>query len=473
MIGLFYCLISSQLSAGNIIVSDYEALKLAISKASSGDSILMRNGTYEIADQGVVVSVENITIKSLSGNRDSVILRGSGMFGSQIQHGFWVNADKVSINGITVKEVRNHCIQTNSNIDSLHVRNCVLADAGEQLFKVPSGGSDLPSEGGIVEHCLFEYTAGIGPQYYIGGIDCHFAIDWIVRNNIFKSIRSPELTIAEHAIHFWSDSKNNLVEKNLIINCDRGIGFGLGTSGNTGGIIRNNMIYHDETKGDVGIGLETSPDTEVYNNTIYFENDYFNAIEYRFSETHNVYIANNLTNRQIASRNGAQGTVENNNANAVSGWFTDTGEGDLHLSRNTLSGVIDRGATVTGLVDDFDGDPRPQGAGIDIGADEFFVSTDLTSKPLNNTPSQFFLYQNYPNPFNPYTTIAFDLPEHSDVVLKIYNLLGETAAILADRSLPAGKYTFHWEPKGLSSGVYVYVIQANNFRAKRKMVLVK
>ena len=88
-------------------------------------------------------------------------------------------------------------------------------------------------------------------------------------------------------------------------------------------------------------------------------------------------------------------------------------------------------------------------------------------------PDKFVLYQNYPNPFNPYSTIAFDLPEHGDVTLKIYNLLGENVATLVDHSLPAGKYKFRWEPNGLSSGVYVYVIQANNFRSKRKMVLVK
>ena len=66
--------------------------------------------------------------------------------------------------------------------------------------------------------------------------------------------------------------------------------------------------YTGEGFADVGIGVESAPQAQIYNNTIYQEHGYPNAIEYRFPQTAGVLIANNLTNRAITSREGASGT---------------------------------------------------------------------------------------------------------------------------------------------------------------------
>ncbi|MGH8324034.1 MAG: hypothetical protein ACRETD_09600, partial [Steroidobacteraceae bacterium] len=232
---------------------------------------------------------------------------------------------------------------------------------------------------------LFEYTAGVGPEYYIGGIDIHAGKNWIVRRNTFRSIISPNTAVAEFAIHVWDTSANALVERNLIINCDRAIGFGLDTRGNTGGIIRNNMIYHDANMGqfaDVSIDLETSPGTQVYNNTIFTNHAYPHSIEYRWSATNGVLIANNLANRPVSARDGATGTAGSNVENAVASWFVDTTAGDLHLA-SAVAGVVDAGQPVTGLVDDFDGHHRPVGNGFDIGAHEWGSGGLQPSPPTN------------------------------------------------------------------------------------------
>jgi hypothetical protein len=347
----------------------------AAASLSPGDTLLLRDNTYTIPSYAIVIRTDRVVIGGLSGSREKVIVAGAGMNGG-IDHGFWVSADHVTIRDMTIQSVRYHCIQTDVNTDSIKVINCILRDGGEQLLKVPYSASEpSPSEAGLVEGCLFDFTAGIAARGYTGGIDCHYAKNWIVRNNIFKNIRSPEDAPAEHAVHFWTNSENTLVENNVIVDCDRGIGFGLGDVAHRGGVIRNNMIYHRAIGGndraDVGIGLETCDSARVYNNTIYFENDYPNAIEYRFAATTGVLIANNLTNKTIRGRDNAAAALSANVATAQAGWFRSLSSGDLHLVTGSIAAVIDQGIPVDGLTCDIDGDIRPRGGGIDIGADEY------------------------------------------------------------------------------------------------------
>lgn len=369
---LVFCTI---LWAKEITVTTFEELKQATDNASPHDTILLADGTYNITGTwAITIKVDNVTIRSKSKNREMVIINGRGMKADQ-HHGFWISGNGVTIQDISIQNVRNHCIQTDIDTDNLHVKNCILQNAGEQILKIPKGDATSPSENGIVEQCLFTYTAGIGPQFYIGGVDCHFGKNWIIRDNVFSNIRSPEDKIAEHAVHFWSNSEGTIVERNKIIDCDRGIGFGLGSSQHHGGIIRNNMIYHRKfdghDKGDVGIALESSPNTKVYNNTIYFEHAYPNAIEYRFDVTKNVHIANNLLNKIIKKRNNASGNIENNITNSDNKWFKDVAKGDLHLASEDILSVIDKGFSLKEIRDDFDKAKRKDK--IDIGADEFGV----------------------------------------------------------------------------------------------------
>jgi len=88
-------------------------------------------------------------------------------------------------------------------------------------------------------------------------------------------------------------------------------------------------------------------------------------------------------------------------------------------------------------------------------------------------PKTYALYQNYPNPFNPYTVIKFDLPKNTNVKVVVFNSLGKTVATIINEPLSPGKYQYIWKPENLSSGLYFYTIQAENFRSVKKMLLVK
>jgi len=357
----------------SVVVSSVSALMTAIENANNGSkkTILIEDGTYTLGNM-LWVSADGVTVRGRSGNREAVILQGDGMTGS-VSHIFNVAGDDFTVRDLTLRRVANHAIQLQVNVDGFTVDNAHFLDTGEQMLKVAydAGNMSASSDGGLVENSLFEYSAGRGPQYYIGGVDAHNAKNWIVRDNVFKNIKSPSDDIAEFAIHFWSESANTLVERNTIVNCDRGIGFGLGDRGHVGGTIRNNMIYHDGSEGfaDVQIGLEDARNSQVYNNTIFMANSYQNAIEYRFESTTGVQIYNNLTNRAITARDGASGTVASNITNAQAGWFVSPSSGNLHLS-SSVSSVVDQGRNISGLTNDFDGELRPRGSGIDVGADE-------------------------------------------------------------------------------------------------------
>lgn len=85
----------------------------------------------------------------------------------------------------------------------------------------------------------------------------------------------------------------------------------------------------------------------------------------------------------------------------------------------------------------------------------------------------FALHQNYPNPFNPGTVIRFDLPEASDVRMEVYNTIGQRVAILANGRYEAGSHTVLFDATTLSSGVYVYRIQAGTFVKSQQMTLIR
>ena len=88
-------------------------------------------------------------------------------------------------------------------------------------------------------------------------------------------------------------------------------------------------------------------------------------------------------------------------------------------------------------------------------------------------PEKIALSQNYPNPFNPYTLINFDLPENSQVSLKVYDMLGREVAILVNGPIKAGYHKVTFDAKNLASGMYIYRLIASNTIVTRKLTIIK
>ncbi|MCH8496526.1 MAG: T9SS type A sorting domain-containing protein, partial [Balneolales bacterium] len=88
-------------------------------------------------------------------------------------------------------------------------------------------------------------------------------------------------------------------------------------------------------------------------------------------------------------------------------------------------------------------------------------------------PSEVSISQNYPNPFNPTTNISYQLPENTQVRLAVFNTLGQQVAVLVDGVMSAGSHTVTFDASGLSSGVYIYRIEAAGQVVSKRMTLVK
>jgi hypothetical protein len=104
--------------------------------------------------------------------------------------------------------------------------------------------------------------------------------------------------------------------------------------------------------------------------------------------------------------------------------------------------------------------------------DEFADITDV-EKTNETIPNEYALTQNFPNPFNPTTQINYSIPKSSFVSLKVFNELGQEIATLYSGEQVAGNYTVTFDASKLSSGVYFYRFQANDFLSVKKMILIK
>jgi hypothetical protein len=88
-------------------------------------------------------------------------------------------------------------------------------------------------------------------------------------------------------------------------------------------------------------------------------------------------------------------------------------------------------------------------------------------------PNEYQLLKNYPNPFNPITTICYDLPRNSVVILAVYDLLGRRIVELVNQHQTAGKHEIKFNPQNLSTGVYIYQLTADKFVDRKKMMYLK
>ena len=374
-------------------VSTEPQLQTAMGNLQPGDTIVIANGTYNLTSTLYINGKDNVTIRGNSGC-DNVILVGKGMDNSNygnVPLGIWSNSNNTTVAHLTIRDTWDNELIFNPGAQSPHVYSVKLLNAGSQFIKSnpTDGPNGIGVNNGVVEYSWLEYTngppatdhgAGVG---YTNGISAHAADNWIIRGNVFKNFHTPDTAdyLWNPAVLMWNHSTNTLTERNTFINVDRAIAYGLQNTSppdHQGGTIRNNFVYLQpglmsasrKSSSDGSIIVWGSPDTKVYHNTVLANANIFYSIEFRFAVTTNGEARNNLADLPIHLRDSASAAMSGNLVTANSGMFVNPASANLHLL-STATSAIDQAPVLAAVSDDFDGEVRPQGAGYDIGADEF------------------------------------------------------------------------------------------------------
>lgn len=369
----------------------------AIASAPSGRTILLRDGTYDVSGASYIVfSTPGVTLRSQSGDPSAVVIDGGYAIGEVLS----IAASNITIAELTVQRPLYHPIHVTGAPDADTTGTLIYRvraiDPGEQAIKINASTEGFYSDDGTVACSHLELTDAGRPMVsgcYTGGIDAHHSWGWEIRDNHIEGFWC-EAGLSEHAVHFWNGARDTVVERNVIVDCVRGVGFGLGDQGNGtgreyaddpcpgvngyvghfGGIIRNNTIwaarpelFASQLGFDSGIALEQACGTGVYHNTIVSLQPPFTNIEYRFPNT-SAEIANNLTTHAIVERDGGQATLQGNLSDQGTEHFVDAAGGDLHLADGSTA--IDAGVVLPAGVADEDVDGDARDGSPDVGADE-------------------------------------------------------------------------------------------------------
>ena len=294
--------------------------------APPGATVRLRAGRYRVHDAaGLSLEArDGLTLRSRSGDPRDVVIDGAYGPSALLR----VAASGVTVGEVTLMRARDHLVHAvppegGGSIERLRLHRVRLVDSGEQFVKAnPNVSRTGRVHRSRVECSSFLMTArGRGNierafGCYTGGIDAHGARRWHVRRNRFQGIYCEDGEVAEHAVHFWRRSSRTLVENNLIVNCSRGIGFGLtaeANDGHTRGVIRRNAVVADIPQYDTGIELANAADVRVLHNTV-AETDRarnaFSSLDVRFPRSSGL-VANNLVER-ISFRDGGPARLRGN-----------------------------------------------------------------------------------------------------------------------------------------------------------------
>jgi hypothetical protein len=153
-------------------------------------------------------------------------------------------------------------------------------------------------------------------------------------------------------------------------------------------------------------------------------------------------------------------------------YISNTADGPVTISAQDPINLTPQDSMVVYYALSFGNDQTEMLDNMDLAVAKYQNITAV-ARENNLVPESFVLSQNFPNPFNPATKISFSVPSRQNVILKVYNSLGQEVSELVNAEMSPGNYTVDFNASSLSSGVYFYKISTEDFSLTKKMLLLK
>jgi len=373
-----------------IHVATVDELLAAVDRVGPGGTILLADGQYRLPRVIVLQQKKDMAIRGAAGDPAKVTLRGQG-WDSQAQNDDLLHIGRcegVTLADLTFADCRSYGVKVEAENapKDIHIYHCRFRDIGVRAIKGSAGQDpDIRARKGSVRYCSFENTKVPPADWLFGGdyiaaIDMMALEDWTFSDNVFRNIKGRNGG-GRAAIFIWVRSQRVLVERNLIVNCDRGVAFGNPgqSTANLAGerlvyvadsIIRNNFIVGGP---DCGIELWHAERIKVFNNTVWRSDQNWNRGIRIGTGTAHTDVVNNLVHGEIR-REGGEAEMSHNLTGRLEGYFVDPASGNLALTP-AATGAIDQGVSLPEVTDDIG--RRPRIGRLDLGAWESEGDTSI------------------------------------------------------------------------------------------------
>jgi hypothetical protein len=504
--------------------SPWLTIQNAAETLAAGDTVFVRAGIYH----------ENVYLGN-SGNAtdgpivftafpgETPVIEGTGV--AESNNGIIISASYVKLLGFEIRNWDENGIWI-ENATNFEISDCLVHDIfygigvsdGSHDFEFnrvtvfhftlygfdvsPSGGAD--NYNGMFNDCIAH--TGNDPEQNVDGFALghgnqhNFVFNRCITYNVFDGfdISSQETTLNRClAYHCWNGAYKLWQDKIKLVNC---IGYQCASSvveldwdGTPGKVsLINCTFYGGET---YTIWVENHNDIlELYNCILAGGNNIGLAFEQmgtgNYHGDYNIFHNLNTARAVVVGytdefslddvASGAWTTYSGQDAhsivvNSATGLFVDPNNDDLHLSGT--SPAINNGTNQNAPSDDYDGQPRPSGTGIDIGAYEYQSATGVSQPQMKGMPEWVRLSQNVPNPFHSSTTIRYRLDIDAHIKLSLHDLLGREVKVLVNENQLAGEYEVTLSGNFLAEGCYYYKIEGktalNTLYSVTKKLIVK